>query len=130
MAGRKGLSREVERGVEEFEAWRRTRPSRRARIPDALWARAVQLVARNGISRTARTLRLNEQELRRRAAGSGRAAVEPASGPSFVELPMALGTSARYVVEVAKVGGARLRIEVHGEGRLDVESLARCFLQG
>jgi hypothetical protein len=48
-----------------------------------------------------------------------------------VELPpLALPAGAAYVVELEGTGGARMRIEVHGEGRLDVESLARSFVQG
>jgi hypothetical protein len=123
-------ARELARGLERFEEWRRTRPSRRTRIPDPLWAEAVRLAAGNGVSRTARTLRLNEQELRRRAAKAGRATLGLSAGNAFVELPIALGAPARYVVEMEGAGGARLRIEVHGEGRLDVESLARSFLRG
>jgi hypothetical protein len=126
-------SRELAVGRDRFEAWRRTRPSRRTRIPEALWAEAVRLAGRNGLSRTARTLRLNEQELRRRSAKG--ATPRPASEAArFVDLaPLALpavAAPAAYVVELEVSGGARLRIEVHGEGRLDVESLARSFVQG
>jgi hypothetical protein len=122
-------SKELAVGLEHFEAWRRTRPSRRTPIPESLWAEAVRLARRNGLGRTARTLRLNEQQLRRR---SGRATTRGAGeGARFVEVPpLAVPAAAAYVVELELSAGARLRIEVHGEGRVDVESLARSFVQG
>jgi hypothetical protein len=44
--------------------------------------------------------------------------------------PLAVPAVAAYVVELELSLGARQRIEVHGEGRVDVESLARSFVRG
>jgi hypothetical protein len=123
-------SKELSAGLERFEAWRRTRPSRRTPIPESLWAEAVRLASRNGLGRTARTLRLNEQQLRRRL-GKGATTRGAGEAVRFVEVPpLAVPAAAAYVVELELSAGARLRIEVHGEGQLDVEALARSFVRG
>ena len=128
------LVREVGRVAARFATWRRTRVSRRERIPPELWQAAVEASARTGIRRTARILRLNEQELRRRARdGEAEAAVlgvtQGAAG--FVELrPAAAPPAARsWVVELESAAGARLRIEGRGAGEIDVASLAAALLR-
>ena len=136
-SGRKELPRELSRVLARFETWRRKRPSRRTRIPQSLWDAAVEVSARSGISQTARVLRLNEQELRRRSAGAGigqvTSGVRDGSRRSvgFIELvPAAAPPSAlSWVVELESPVGARLRIEGRGEGELDVASLAAAFLR-
>jgi hypothetical protein len=72
---------------------------------------------------------LNEQQLRHRSGRARRRGAGEAR--RFVEVPpLAVVAAAAYVVELELSAGARLRIEVHGEGRVDVESLARSFVQG
>jgi hypothetical protein len=49
--------------------------------------------------------------------------------PTFVEVaPLSVG-GPRYVVELDVSGQVRLRVEVHGDGALDVESLARAVVR-
>lgn len=138
MVQRNGSSeqiRELSRTAARFETWRRRRASRRERIPAELWQAAVDSATRAGLSRTARVLRLNEQELRRRAEAGG--VVAGAAGPrvprltgGFMELRPAatLSPSPNWVVEVETVGGARLRIEGRGASEVDVTSLAAALL--
>lgn len=78
---------------QDFEAWRQGR-LRREPIPEPLWARAVQLARRHGVTRTSRALQLGYQPLKARLEASrqavsatttvGRPAVKSAG---FVELP-------------------------------------------
>ena len=48
-----------------FEHWRRTRKVL-SRIPEPLWAAAVKVAGRCGISHTAKTLRVNYNALKKR----------------------------------------------------------------
>jgi hypothetical protein len=119
--------------VARFEAWRRTRTSRRTRIPEDLWTAAVAASSRSGISRTARVLRLNEQELRRRCGELdriSRTAVPRGPAAGFVELRPAAAVSStpHWVVELESAVG-RLRIEGGGASALDVAALAAAFLR-
>lgn len=124
----KVLPRGLARGRDQFEAWRGRRTSRR--IPDRLWAEAVQLAHTHGLSRTAHALRLNAQTLRLRMRAAAAGGTDAAAPSRFVELPpVQLGGSAEYVVELEAASGARMRIEVRGGADLDVESLAGSFLQ-
>ena len=108
-----------------FECWRNKRKHRRERTPEKLWRLAVKLAGTYGISRTARTLGLGHDRLKRRV-GDGMGV--PA--PKFVELasraPLLVGGS---VVEVERPGGSKLRVELRGGGTLDVSALTRSFME-
>ena len=111
-----------------FAAWRRVRPFG-ARIPDPLWAEAVLLARRHGLSRTAVTLGLGYYALKKRlgtAAASRSRPLELVARPTFVELPPPTAGSAECVIEFEKAGGARLRIHLQG-GVPDLAALARGF---
>ncbi|MHC4093142.1 MAG: hypothetical protein ACYSVY_23220 [Planctomycetota bacterium] len=69
-----------------FERWRTTRKGH-APIPDPLWACAVKLAGVYGLCRTARTLGLDYNALKRRVASAGPdAARREAPAMTFVEL--------------------------------------------
>jgi hypothetical protein len=55
----------MEQARQPLERWRRTRPHR-SRIPEPLWAVAVELGRQHGIYATARTLRLDYTRLKAR----------------------------------------------------------------
>lgn len=57
-------------GRRQFERWRRTRVGH-SRIPDDLWALAVELAGVHGLCRTARMLRLDYNALKRHVASAG-----------------------------------------------------------
>jgi len=123
--------REMSRTAARFETWRRGRASRRERIPPELWQAAVDASARTGISRTARILRLNEQELRRRAVAGAAVPSVAERIAGFVELrpSSVLPSSPSWVLELQTVVGARIRIEGHGASEIDVASLAATLLR-
>ncbi len=75
------LPPDLARGRSRFRAWRGRRQAG-GRIPRRLWALAVRLVNRHGVSRTAAALGLDYYSLKERA---GQAADQPrSSGPAFV----------------------------------------------
>lgn len=132
--GGREQARELTRAVARFETWRRSRASRRERIPPELWQAAVDAAMRAGLSRTARVLRLNEQELRRRAHDGEFGAAAPSVSQrttGFVELrPTAmLAPSPSWIMELETAVGARLRIEGRGASELDVAALASALLR-
>ena len=74
-----------------FEHWRRSRRTRRDRIPERLWRMAVEAAVTGGVGATARQLRLNPRKLKERMP-----AAEPAARqeqPQFVEWPWVEGTA-------------------------------------
>ena len=60
----------LEAGRRRFEQWRRTRKGH-ARIPESLWTSAVKLADAYGLCRTAQTLRLDYNALKRRVESAG-----------------------------------------------------------
>ena len=83
---------EMSRAREALDTWRATRP-RGARIPEELWARAVQLAERYGFATTSYRLRWNPEQFRRRLDGTkptdAASRKKPIHQTSFVEVPSA-----------------------------------------
>jgi hypothetical protein len=67
-----------------FEEWRRNRQGKAA-IPDELWATAVEVARKEGVSRTSTELRVEWNHLKRRMAAASGASRQTAS-LAFVEL--------------------------------------------
>jgi hypothetical protein len=102
----------------ELEQWRGAhRP--RSRLPEGLWAAAVQLAGQHGLYRTSRTLRLDYGGLKKKAQRTDRPATAPAG---FVELiAPAAETSADCLIEVEGARGGKMRVQA----RLAPAGLAR-----
>ena len=117
-----------------FGQWRAGRKVG-ARIPQELWAGAVDLVGEHGASQVAAALRLYYAVLKRRAGLSGDK-VRVQQVPQFVEL-FAPGGSAtpagavpvrpQCVVELDNTRGARMRVELSGEGLCGLSALCSAF---
>ncbi len=123
--GRRGGSPALTRAKRLFQTWRRAKRGRE-RIPDALWAVAVEAATEHGINTTSKALRLNhsalQAETRKRANGilAGDAPAE------FVELavPTVRGDP-ESIVEVDDGSGTKLRIHLKGGATADLISLTR-----
>ena len=74
----------LEEAKARFEEWRRNRKGK-ASIPDELWASAVEVARKEGVSRTSTELRVEWNHLKRRMAAASGATPKPAP-PAFVEL--------------------------------------------
>ena len=128
----------LEAGRRRFERWRRTRKGH-SRIPDPLWTSAVKLAGACGLCRTARTLGLDYNALKRRVASAAphdspgqktarqkTAGQEPAT--TFVELvPPAPACSPECIVELEDPRGAKMRIHLKGAEVPDLAALSRSF---
>jgi hypothetical protein len=111
-------------GRSRFEAWRGRRQAG-ARIPQRLWALAVRLVTRHGVSRTAAALGLDYYSLKDRAE---QAAGQPrSSGPAFVELPSPVVVGKQCLFDLDNGAGATMRVQLVGYDAADVASLSRSF---
>lgn len=107
-----------------FQAWRNGR-DRGSRIPAHLWALAVRLAHRHGVSRTAMTLGLDYYGLKRRASTR----LEPSAAPraAFVELPSPLPAGKHCQAELQSGSGTVLRLQLSGYDAADLAALAGNF---
>ena len=136
------LPARLERAQRRFERWRQTRkiPSR---IPERLWALAARIAGACGISRTAKTLRVNYRVLKQRVDHDVAARSRPeksgaeqrwpsldgsGSVPAFLELapPRPVG-SCQCVLELEDHSGAKMRISLESTETPDLAALSRSF---
>ena len=118
------LPRDLARGRNRLQAWRGRRKAR-GPIPQSLWALAVELVGRHGVSRTAAALKLDYYSLKRQAEAS--ASKSRSSVPAFVEVPSPVAVSKQCHVELSNGTGASMRVQLIGYDTTDVEALSRGF---
>jgi hypothetical protein len=89
---------------------------------------AVALAQEHGVHRTARTLGLKYESLKKHlATPAGRGDLGPASPPDFLELlPSGLGApSPECLIEWENSTGAKMRMHVKGIGVPDLVAFAR-----
>ena len=118
------LPNDLAQGRSRFQAWRMQRLGR-GRIPRPLWALAVRLVSKHGVSRTATALGLDYYSLKKRAE----TAIQepPSSKPAFVELPSPIMVGKQGLFELDDGSGATMRVQLLGYDAADVAALARSF---
>jgi hypothetical protein len=107
--------------------WRASCRGPSGRIPEALWAAAVERAQREGVERIADALELNAHALRRRVAAGSTGAPAPPPKPVFVEL--ALGAPASpWQLDVESPTGAKLSLRLTGPVP-DLPGLLASFLR-
>lgn len=117
----------LEEAKASFEEWRRNREGKAA-IPDALWAIAVEVARKEGVSRTSTELRVEWNHLKRRmaAASGGSRRIAP---PTFVELaPPPMHSLPECIIELEGRHG-KLRICVNGASTSYLAALSRELLE-
>ena len=116
-----------------LEQWRQ-RHRAPTPLPESLWAEAVQLAGRYGVSQTARALRVGyyslqdrvEKETRCAAAGSPARSAAP-----FLELAVAPARGAgECILEWEDAGGGKMRVHLKGVEVPDLVALSRSFWEG
>ena len=123
--GRRDVPAELARAIEGFRKWRSGRQPG-ARIPAPLWSSAVRLADSYGLNRTAKSLGLDYNALKKRVGrqhgrapeNSGRAAAS-----TFVEVSPVVSISRECVIERECSDGARMRICLQGYDAADVIAL-------
>jgi hypothetical protein len=117
----------------QFHHWRKARPSRAARMPQALWDQAVALTARLSLAYVAKTRRVSWRDLPQHCMPSA-ASVATAPSPTalhFVEMPPAAPWARpprETTIELQRPDGARLRIATH-EATVPFATLIHTFLE-
>jgi hypothetical protein len=129
---------DVEQVRRRWAEWRSTHAVR-SRLPEELWAAAVELVQRDGIDATARVLDVDKPSLRKWAGRLPPAPPQPTRRksqakqkanalPAFVELlASGCGTATSCMVEVESPRGAKLRLELKGMQASELVELIRVF---
>jgi len=119
---------QFERVQHRFDLWRKTR-KRCSPIPETLWSSAVELAREHGLHRTAQTLRLNYNSLKKRFPLSSGAPGRAQKEPTFVELFPPPGTAGHSVctIEMENVQGGKMKIHVQGLGGPDLAVLSDSF---
>ena len=111
------------------EQWRETRPHRHAPMPAALWAAAVAAARQHGLSRTARTLRVDYGALKKHLEASADTADALAS-PTFVEFASVMPASLGACVIEREGPGGTLRLRLPGLALPDLVALSRALFGG
>jgi hypothetical protein len=116
----------------QLDQWRRRQPGRR-RLPQDLWANAVTLAQAYGLNRTARTLGLKYDSLKKHLEATARGASGAGKArPEFLELlpREILPASLQCTIELEDGHGATIRMHVQGVRVPDLVSFARLFRGG
>jgi len=111
-------------GLRQFEQWRSKRKGR-GRLPDHLWAVAVELAREFGVSRTAKTLRLAHNTLKQKSQRSEERD-RPETMPTlpFLELrPDRVDSQVECTIECQRSSGQTFRIHLKGPHWPDLSSL-------
>ena len=119
------LPAELAHGRRRFEKWRSVhRPH--TRLPQRLWSLAVELSREYGLNKTARTLRLDYNCLKKRieCPVSGDDSPRTAT-PQFLELlPAEANSTVECTIECQSAGGSRIRIHLQGRELPDLAALS------
>jgi hypothetical protein len=105
-----------------FGEWRQNRKGK-APIPDELWAAAVEVARKEGVSRTSTALRVEWNELKRRMARAKEAG--ETRPPAFVELIAPLEPSFSECSIELEGRGRTLRIQLKNTSASHVAALSR-----
>jgi len=122
----------LERVRQQLQDWRAGRKLGE-RIPAPLWAAAVGAAREHGLHRVAIELHLDYAGLKRRFEGGGATPPRGEVAPRFVELfaPAASVTSAagraECVVDMGNARGAKMRVELNGQGLAGLAGLCSAF---
>ncbi len=117
------IPHDLVQGRRQFQAWRKQRKLG-CRIPQSLWATAIQLAKSHGLSRTSAALGLDYYSLKRRAEA---ATPPPSSGPAFLELTPPVLVAKQCRIELDNGSGGTMRIQLVGYDTADIEALSRSF---
>ena len=115
-----------------FKRWRESRKLGE-HIPAILWSAAVELARRHDPLRVAHELRIDYEGLKRRLDRTAGGAALGRLDPQFVELfatapmPASIG-QCECVVEMHNARGAKMRVELNGNGLAGLAGLCNAFL--
>jgi hypothetical protein len=113
-----------------FTHWRKTR-IRGQHLPRHLWAAAVDLSRKHGAEAVAGVLRVDLERLKARLEPAGERIQNNKRGAQFVEMRVATTTQSAHhcdcAVELNNARGARMRVELNGDGLASLVGLCSAF---
>lgn len=116
----------------QFDQWRRRQRGRK-RLPRELWSNAVALAREHGINKTARTLGLKYDSLKKHLEATPPGALGlGTAGTEFLELlpREMMPSSIECTIEWEEGSGGKMRMHVKGASTADLVSLARGLRDG
>jgi hypothetical protein len=118
--------------IAHFDHWRQNRTKRSEPIPDFIWEQAVSLTQGLPLSRVAKRLRLNRQELKKRCGQRRQAESTPPAAlpvPDFIEVkPELTWIAAGMDLHLERPDGTRLHIHYH-EPQPPLVAVIQSFLE-
>ena len=124
---------DLENTRRRLEQWRQ-RHQAPTPLPESLWAEAVKLAGRYGVSRTARALRVGYYSLKDRvekATNSSATGSPAASAATILELAVSPPSGAgECILEWEDAGGGKMRMHLKGVEVPDLVALSRSFWEG
>jgi hypothetical protein len=121
-----GQTQELVALQRRVDGWRREGGGRGSRIPEKLWSAAAAVSRTAGLYATARALRFNYENLKRRALRQARQPRNHETEFVAVRLPQ-VPNGLKVVIDLAGRDGEQVRIEVSGGSAMDVLALAHAF---
>jgi len=113
----------LQRRLEEFRSAR----SHRTKLPETVWASAVELARQYGLYAVAHPLRLDYAQLKKRLGGVA-VSKQKATAPAFVELIASHPEMiSECVIEFESSIGSKMRIQWKGASAPDWSSLLRAW---
>lgn len=117
----------------QLDHWRSQQPTKRTRLPQELWRKAVVLAQEHGLNTTARALNVKYDSLRKHLHEAGAAeesSVKPQ--PDFIELLPGTITpgGVECMIEWADGPNTTIRMHIKGAGLSELTALARVFRSG
>ena len=114
----------------QLDHWRSQQPTKRARLPQDLWRKAVVLAKEHGLNNTARALNVKYDSLRKHlheASAAEESSVKPP--PDFIELLPGTVTPSgvECMIEWADAHNVTVRMHIKGAGLSELTTLARMF---
>jgi hypothetical protein len=110
----------------QLDHWRNQQQGRK-RLPQELWSQAVVLAREHGINKTAHTLGLKYDSLKKHLEATPRGASgRGTAGPEFLELlpRTMMSSSLECMIELEDGSGGKMRMHVKGASLADLASLA------
>lgn len=125
-------SESLEQVRRRFRHWRETRV-RGEHIPAVLWAEAVRMAVEHGLDRVAQELHVDYDGLKKRLGKAGGEIEANKGGTQFVELafaPVPHSAAQNFcecAIELENVRGAKMRVELNGNGLVGLAGLCNAF---
>ena len=117
----------------QLDHWRSQQPSKRTRLPEEFWRRAVALAQQYGLNKTARALKVKYESLKKRLEQGGAEERHSAKAQTeFIELlPASIKPGAvECMLEWADGCGATVRMHMRGAGPSELSAVAGVFRSG